>query len=362
MSDPLRPLEAIREDIDALDAQLVKLLNDRAALAQEVGRTKGLDGAPFFTPERERAIFARIREMNPGPLSAKQIQAVFREIISAARAAEQPLKIGFWGPEGTFTHSAALQTFGASVLFQPFESISEVFTGVEHGDVNYGVVPVENAVAGVVPETLDMFPQTNVRICSETYVPISHHLVSNAKELGLVKRVYAGPQPSTQCRRWLRMNLPNVEIVDTAPTARAAQRASEDPEGAAIVNRLCAELMDLPFLAEHIEDNPANRTRFLVIGYNEPAKTGRDKTSVMFSLRNRPGELYRALGAFVENEVNLLMIESRPAQRATFEYIFYIDCEGHHSDASFAESMAKLKEVALETTLLGSYPASPQPG
>ena len=351
-----RSLDLIRVDIDAIDAELVRLLSRRAALAQEVGRVKGRGGKPYFTPERERAIFERLDRENPGPLSNRQMRGVFREIISAARAAEKPLVVAYWGPPGTFTHLAALGTFGTSTDFAPQDSIEDVFLAVEQNRADYGVVPVENSTAGVVPETLDMFPQTNVKICAEHYVPIAHHLVSIAGGLGEIARVYAGPQPATQCKRWLRMNLPNVQIVESVPTARAAEKALTDPHSAAIANKLGAETVGIPILQEHIEDNPQNRTRFLVIGYNEPAKTGRDKTSVMFNLRNRPGELYHAVGAFQTEGVNLRMIESRPAQRASFEYIFYCDCDGHRGDADVERALARLKGLALETTVLGSYP------
>lgn len=357
-SDPgnVRPLDEIRVDIDTIDSELVRLLNKRASLAQEVGRVKGRDQKPFFTPERERSIHEKLSLTNPGPLQTRQLQAVFREIISAARALEKPLTAAYWGPPGTFTNMAAIQTFGTSTEFVAQDSIQDVFQAVEHGTADYGVVPVENSFAGVVPETLDMFPQTNVKICAETYVWIHHHLVSTAKELSQIKRVYAGPQPAAQCKRWLRMNIPSAEIIEVVPTAKAAQKALEDPESAAIANRLGAETVGIPILREHIADNPHNRTRFLVIGYNEPAKTGRDKTSVMFNLRNRPGELYRALEAFYEHGVNLMMIESRPAQRASFEYIFYTDCSGHRTDDNLIAAIERLKSLALETTLLGSYP------
>lgn len=352
----LRSLDEIRVDIDNIDKTLVELLSDRAKLAIEVGKVKGSDGKPFFTPERERAIFERLSIINPGPLLPVQLKAIFREIISAARAAEKPLQVAYWGPPGTFTNMAALQTFGGSTELLAQESISDVFTAVENNKADYGIVPVENSVAGVVPETLDMFPQTNVKICAETYVPIDHHLVSIANELEQVKRVYAGPQPSAQCKRWLRMNIPTAEIIEVVPTARAAQQALTDPEGAAIANYLGAEMVGIPILQEHIADNPQNRTRFLVIGYNEPVKTGRDKTSVMFNLRNRPGELYRALEAFYEHGVNLMMIESRPAPRASFEYIFYADCSGHRTDDNLVSAITRLRTQALETTVLGSYP------
>ena len=351
-----RPLDQIRTDLDGIDRELVRLLSRRAELAIEVGHSKRRDGIPFFVPERERAIFDRLERENPGPLTAKQLHAIYREIISAAIAAEKPISVAYWGPPGTFSNQAALLTFGASAAFQPVDSIAETFRAVEHGNADYGIVPVENSSAGVVPETLDMFPQTNVKVCAELYVPIHHHLVSTAASLSDVERVYAFGQPANQCKAWLRANLPTVEVVDAAPTARAARLALEDPKGAAICNRLAAETVGIPILVEHIEDNPNNRTRFVVLGYNEPAKTGRDKTSYMFNVRNRPGTLVEALKAFEGNGVNLTMIESRPAQRATFEYIFYCDCDGHRLDPNVQAAIEDLKKVALEVVILGSYP------
>jgi chorismate mutase / prephenate dehydratase len=362
--DPMEPgpeprsLEAIRRDIDEVDRRLVELLGRRVELASEVGRLKGRDGRPFFTPEREREIYDRLRRENRGAMSHDGLRAVFREIISAARAAEKPLSVAYWGPAGTFSHAAALETFGSSTGLDPRESIRDVFVAVERGHADYGVVPVENSVAGVVPETLDMFPQTNVKICAETYLPIHHQLLGTADRIEDVERVYAGPQPFQQCRNWLREHLPNAEVVEVVPTSRAAESARKDSAGAAIGNRLAGEMYGLGVLAEHIQDDPHNRTRFLVIGYNEPAKTGNDKTSVMFNLRNRPGELVKALRAFEAHGVNLMMIESRPAPRASFEYIFYVDCAGHRADVALQRAMEELKTAALETTVLGSYPSA----
>ncbi len=361
-SENLRPLDEIRKDIDLIDQELVTLLSRRTDLAIEVGKIKGRDGKPFFTPERERAIYERLSAINPGPLLPKQLKSIYREIISAAIAAEKPLTVAYWGPPGTFTNMAALQTFGGSTNLAAEDSISDVFKAVENNKADYGVVPVENSVAGVVPETLDMFPQTNVKICAETYVAIDHHLVSTLTDMNQIKTVYAGPQPSAQCKRWLKMNIPAAEIVEVVPTAKAAQAALDDPTGAAIANVLGAEMVGIPILQEHIADNPQNRTRFLVIGYNEPVKTGRDKTSIMFNLRNRPGELYRALEALYEHGVNLMMIESRPAPRASFEYIFYTDCAGHRTDDNLVAAINRLKGQALETTVLGSYPMAESNG
>lgn len=353
-----RGLPELRKEIDRLDAEIVALLSERAQCAIEVGEIKGRDQKPFFTPERERDIFEALGKKNAGPLTNRQLSSIYREIISAARSLEKPLVSAFWGPAGTFTHLASLRTFGGSAEHSPEDSIQDVFLAVEHGRADYGIVPVENSVAGIVPETLDMFPQTNVKICAETYIPIHHHLVSKASDLNGIQRVYSGPQPANQCRRWLRANLPNAEVVEVVPTARAAERALSDPASAAIANDLAAETIGIPILVDHIEDNARNRTRFLVIGYNEPAKTGKDKTSLMFNLRNRPGELVRALSAFERQGVDLMMIESRPAQRATFEYIFYCDCAGHRSDAHLQAALDEVTQCTLEANILGSYPTA----
>ena len=355
-----KDIEALRREIDRLDSELLKLLNERARLAKEIGETKGRSRKPFFTPERELAIYRRLLKDNTGPLQRSQVRAIFREIISAARSLEKPLVAAFWGPAGTFTHMAAIERFGASTELLEKDSIQEVFEAVEHGKAEYGVVPIENSIAGVVPETLDMFPQTNVKICAEVYVTIRHHLCTVLTDLAHIERVYAGPQPAAQCRRWLRMNVPNAQIIPAVPTSRAAEMAAEDPHGAAIANTLGAELAGLPILYPGIQDNPNNRTRFLVVGYNEPQPTGRDKTSILFNLRNRPGELYRALGAFERHGVNLSMIESRPAPRGTFEYLFYVDTLGHQKDTSVSRAIETLESYALELTVLGSYPEAEQ--
>ncbi|MBX3096391.1 MAG: prephenate dehydratase [Fimbriimonadaceae bacterium] len=356
--EQMRSLDQIRQEIDAVDADLVRLLSRRTELAIEVGHRKGRDGQPFFTPERERSVFEKLAASNPGPLETTQLQGIFREIISAARAAEQPLKVSYWGPPGTYSHYAAHIIFGGSSTYVPRDSIEECFRAVEQGLVQYGVVPVENSVAGIVPETLDCFPLTNVRICAERYANIHHCIVSLAPEIKAVQRIYSGPQPARQCRKWLATYCPGIEIVDVAPTARAVEHALRDPEGAAIANRLAAELYDIPILEENIEDDPHNRTRFLVVGFNEPAKTGRDKTSLMFNLKNKPGELYRALGALEQHGVNLQMIESRPAARSSFEYIFFCDCIGHIANENMQLAVQDLKSCTLETVILGSYPAA----
>ncbi|MCW5937241.1 MAG: prephenate dehydratase [Fimbriimonadaceae bacterium] len=353
-----RTVKEARNDIDAVDAEIVRLLGRRAELAQEIGRLKGDRSQPYFTPEREHQIFQRLASIPAGPLRPAQVTAIFREIISAARAAEKPMSVAYWGPPGTFSHMAGVQTFGRSTELAPVDSISEVFRKVESHQADYGIVPIENSIAGVVPETLDSFPVTNVKICGETFLAVHHCLASGGTALGEVQRVYAGPQPHAQCRRWLAERLPHAEVVSVAPTTRAAEMALADANGAAVVNHMAVELMALTLLAENIEDATGNRTRFVVLGFNEPAPTGSDKTSVMFNLRNRPGELYRVLGAFDSHQVNLMMIESRPAPRASFEYLFYVDCGGHRTDANLAAALVEIRKQALETTVLGSYPST----
>jgi chorismate mutase/prephenate dehydratase len=354
-------IDALRREVDRIDAELLALLNERARLAKKIGGGKTKRRRPFFTPEREHAIYKHLLKSNEGPLLDSQVQAIFREIISVGRSLEKPLTLAFWGPSGSFSHMAAVERFGRSAELIEVESIPEVFEAVEHLKADYGVVPVENSIAGVVPETLDMFPQTNVKICAETYVSISHHLCTHLKSIDEVKRIYAGAQPATQCRRWLKMNAPHAQVIPAVPTSKAAEMAAADPESAAIANYLGAHLAGLPTLFERIQDNPNNRTRFLVVGYNEPAPTGRDKTSIMFNLRNRPGELYRALGAFERHGVNLSMIESRPAQRGTFEYLFYVDTIGHRKDTNISRALETLESYALEQTVLGSYPEAEIP-
>lgn len=357
MDDP-GSLEDARRQIDAVDEEIVGLLARRARLAQAVGRLKDDRNQPYFTPERERQIFERLATLDAGPLRSGHVAAVFREIISAARAAEKPLSVAYWGPAGTYSHVAAVQTFGRSTDLVAADSIEEVFRAVEHGRADYGVAPIENSTAGVVPETLDLFPQSDIRICAESFVDVRHVMAGAGVGLEGVRRVYAGPQPANQCRRWLRERLPSAEIVSVAPTVRAAEAAMQDPEGAAIVNSLAVELLGMTQIAERIEDEPNNRTRFVVVGFNQPKPSGHDKTSLVFNLRNRPGELYRVLGAFETNGVNLLMIESRPAQRAGFEYLFYVDCSGHRDDPGVARALASIREMALEATVLGSYPST----
>jgi chorismate mutase/prephenate dehydratase len=327
-------------------------------LAQQVGHAKSSTRSQYFTPEREHIVYKRLLALNKGPLDSAAVRSIYKEIISACIALEKPLTIAFLGPEGTFSHLAGIARFGNSAGFVGTDSIAEVFAQVERSHADYGIVPVENSWAGVVPETLDTFMNSNLRVVSEVYQPITHNLLTKCESLTDVKRLYSHFQPLAQCRQWLTNHLPQVEKIEASSTARAAQLAAQDPESAAIATWLSAEKCELPIRCDHIEDNPSNRTRFLVLGYNEPEPTGKDKTTLMFSLHNKPGQLAHALNAFEKYDVNLTMIESRPTKTAAWSYLFYIDVQGHTRDALVTKAINLLKEQSLFVRVLGSYPES----
>jgi chorismate mutase/prephenate dehydratase len=349
-------LQDLRHQIDEIDAQLLELLSKRARLAQEVGHGKTRSTTQFFSPERERQIFERLRQMNQGPLPNPAVKAIWREIISASRALEAPLSAAYLGPPGTFSHRAALDKFGTSSDLKPVDTIPDVFAEVERGGVSYGVVPVENSTEGVVPYTLDMFSQTPLKVCAEVFVPVVHNVATKAETLKDVKRLYTHPQSLAQSRGWVRDNLPKVEIVDVTSNSKSAQMASVDSEGAAICTDIAAEIYNVPVVAAHVEDSPHNRTRFLVIGKNEPHPSGKDKTSIFFSVRHKAGALLRAMAAFDAHNINLTMIESRPTKQMPWEYVFFIDFQGHVKEEHVTHALRMLEEQSLFVTILGSYP------
>lgn len=349
-------LQDLRRQIDDIDTQILKLLSERARVVQEVGHGKTRTATQFFSPERERQIFERLRKENTGPLSHDAVRAVYREIISASRALESPISVSYLGPAGTFSHRASLNKFGTSSELKPVDTIPDVFAVVERGEANYGVVPVENSTEGVVPYTLDMFSQTRLKVCAEVFVPVDHHLATRAETLKDVKRLYAHPQSFAQSRNWLREHLPRIEVVDVTSNSKSAQMAAVDSEGAAICTDIAAEIYKVPVLAAHIEDSPHNRTRFLVIGQNEPQPSGKDKTSIFFSVRHKAGALLRAMAAFDSYDINLTMIESRPTKQMPWEYVFFIDFQGHVQEERVAHALKLLEEQSLFVTVLGSYP------
>lgn len=349
-------LDDLRRQIDAIDAEMLSLLSRRAEAAREVGRRKEKTTTRFFAPERERQIFERLTAQNPGPLPAAAIRAIFGEIISASRALEAPIRIAYLGPAGTFSHRAALSRFGLSSELVPVDTIPDVFGQVERGATDYGIVPVENSTEGVVAYTLDMFSKTSLKVCAEVFVPVHHHLATKAESLSSVKRLYSHPQSSAQSRKWLVENLPKVEIIEATSNSKSAQLAAVDSESAAICTDIAAEIYNVPIVAQHIEDSPNNRTRFLVIGQNEPKPSGKDKTSIYFSVRHKAGALMRAMAAFDAHEINLTMIESRPTKQMPWEYVFFIDFQGHRTDNRVAYALKMLEEQSLFVTILGSYP------
>jgi chorismate mutase/prephenate dehydratase len=350
-------LDDWRSRINDLDNQILNLLNQRAEAALQIGDLKRRQDLPSYAPEREAEIVARLTASNPGPLPADTVRAVWREILSGCRALEAPLTIAYLGPRATFTHQAARQRFGAAVKYAPARSIADIFDDVERGAADFGVVPVENSTEGAVNVTLDRLIDAEVRICGELYLPIAQHLLSAAPDLAGVKTVMSHPQGLAQCRNWLAAHLPDVPVQEVSSTAAAAEVAARDMTVAAIASELAGELYGVPVLRPRIEDNPHNSTRFLVLGPRIPNPTGRDKTSILFAMRNEPGVLYRILEPFARRGLNLTKIESRPAKQRPWEYVMFLDLEGHHGTPDVAAALGEVRERTLFFKVLGSYPA-----
>jgi len=351
-----KTLTALRLEIDTVDDRLLELLNQRAALVIEVGRLKAGEKRDFHVPSREREIYERLTAHNQGPFPNEGLKSVFREIISASLALEAPMKVAFLGPKATFSHLATMQHFGYSAELVPLKSIPAVFEAVEKGHATYGMVPVENSTEGVVSYTLDMFMESELQINAEVLLEVHHDLLSRTGRLEDIKKVYSHPQPIAQCRKWLEENLPNVPLVDVASTAVAAQIVSEDYTAAAIASEIAANMYDLKVVRKRIEDQVNNFTRFLVIGKKMAEKSGDDKTSLMFSVKDQVGILYRMLEPFAKRGINLSKIESRPLKKKAWEYIFFLDMLGHISDPLIAEAVQELKECCQFVKVLGSYP------
>lgn len=353
-------LDALRERIDALDAELQDLLNHRAELAQAVARVKRADSPEaepaFYRPEREAQVLRRIKARNTGPMDAEEVARIFREVMSACLALEQPLQIAYLGPPGTFTQAAALKHFGHAVGTLPLPSIPDVFREVESGNCDYGVVPVENSTEGVVSHTLDMFLQSPLVICGEVMLRIHHHLLRARADTQGLRCVYSHQQSLAQCRSWLARHLPGVELVPVASNAEAARLASEQADTAAIAGEMAGEAYQLSSLYRNIEDEPGNTTRFLVIGRPRFAASGHDRTSLLVSTQNIAGGLQRLLAPLAVHGISMTRIESRPSGRGAWDYVFFIDLEGHRDDAPVAAALQALREVAGLYKDLGSYP------
>ena len=349
-------IERLRREIDALDDELLKLINRRAAAASRIGALKA--GAPAYRPERESEILRRVAQNNPGPLAAERVTAVFREVISACRGLEEAIRVTYLGPEGTFSEQAVRQHFGRAVEAVPVPSVDEAFRRCEAHAVQFTVVPVENSTEGVVGRTLDLLLTTPLRICAEIELRVQQNLLARTAELKAIKRVYSHAQSLGQCDAWLAQHLPGVERVPLTSNAEAAQRAASEPGAAAIAGEAAAERYGLNVLARSIEDAPNNTTRFLVLGELDAAPTGKDRTSLVMSAENKPGAVHALLTPLAEHRVSMTRIESRPARSrsALWEYMFFIDVEGHQKDAPLAQALAKLRAAAPFLKVLGSYP------
>ena len=344
-----------RKAIDKLDEQLVRLLSERTRHVLSIGEIKHKAGEEIYAPHRERAVLDRVAKLNPGPMTSDQLRAIYREVMSSALALEKTLSIAYLGPEATFTHQAAIRRFGSSLKYVPVKTIGDIFTEVQKGRADYGVVPVENSTEGVVTHTLDMFMDSDLKIVSQIVLQIQYCLAGIGGRKN-IKRLHIHPQALGQCRRWVQQNLPGAEILEASSNARSAELASKDKGAAAVTGFLAAEKYGLRILEQDIQDNAANATRFLVLGRQCSPPTGRDRTSLMISVTDKVGALYSALAAFRRAKINLTKIESRPSKRKAWEYFFFIDCDGHAQDKKVARAIHSLGEHCNFVKILGSYP------
>ncbi|HTI17441.1 MAG TPA: prephenate dehydratase [Trinickia sp.] len=359
MDDELNSrLKPLRDRIDAIDEQLIALLNQRAAVALEVGEVKKLYNAPVFRPEREQQVIARLQQMSGGPLANDHIGAIWREIMAASRSLERSIKAAFLGPVGTYSEEAVHEYFGQSIEGLPCLSIDEVFRAVEAGGADYGVVPVENSSEGAVPRTLDLLLQTQLSIGGEVALPIRHNLLTLSGNATGITRVCAHAQALAQCQRWLAAHFPHVERQAVSSNAEAARMAAADASVAAIAGTRAAERYGLQVVYPAIQDEPHNRTRFVVIGHAPTGASGYDLTSLIVSVKNQPGAVFKLIEPLAKHGVSMTRFESRPARMGAWEYYFYIDVEGHREDASVAAALAELGNAAAFFKILGSYPRS----
>ncbi len=354
MSDDL---ERLRARIDAINLEILAKLNERAGLARAIGTLKV---GQAYRPEREAQVLRRIKEANEGPLSDETVALLFREIMSACLALERPVTVAYLGPPGTFSERAAIKHFGHAAQPVPEQTIDEVYRAVESGAADFGVVPVENSTEGAVGRSLDLMPQTPRRVCGEVVLRIHHNLMARTAPASLadIRRVFSHGQSLAQCHEWLNANVPEAERVAVASNAEAARRAAEEPGSAAVAGEMAAEHYGLTILAPNIEDEPNNTTRFLVLGDYEPKPSGRDKTSLVLAARNRAGAVYEMLTPFATRGVSMTKFESRPSKVALWEYLFFVDIEGHRDDANVAAALEEVGRIAGYLKVLGSYPAA----
>jgi chorismate mutase/prephenate dehydratase len=348
-------LDVLRQKIDQLDHQIVELLNQRAEVVIEVGKTKVASKTPIYAPDREQAVLKRVAELNKGPLPQKTLQAIYRELMSGSFALEKPLRVGYLGPEGSFSHLAAQRKFGSSVEFRPLADIPAVFEEVTRGHCDLGLVPIENSLGGGVIETMDSFIDHSVHICAEVIVEIHHNLLANCPPKD-IKVIASKPEVFAQCRKWLSTSFRQVELLPVASSSRAAEMAVSEKGLAAIGSTLAAELNGLKIIFANIEDNPNNMTRFFVISKTPTKRTGHDKTALMFTTAHKSGALVEVLNIFAGNGINLTNIDTRPSKRRNWEYIFFVDAEGHCEDEAFASALEESRQHCGQLLVLGSFP------
>jgi chorismate mutase/prephenate dehydratase len=351
-------LRQLRSQIDKLDLQILKMINERAQCAAEIGRLKTEAGAEVFSPAREEEVLQNVLNANKGPLDAQTVRAIFRELMSGSRALQRVLKVAYLGPEYSFSHLAAIERFGTAVDFLRVGSIAAVFEEVQRGHADHGVVPLDNSTDGRIADTLEMFirlPQ--VRICAELRMRIHHNLMANCSQQE-IRRIYSKPQALSQCRNWLSKNVPHAQLIEVASTAVAAELAQREPGAAAVASRQAAVKYGLKVLYPDIEDQQNNETRFAIIGLQEGERSGRDKTAIMFQVAHQPGALVDALNVFKSNKVNLTWIESFPAKSAKQEYIFFVDFEGHPEDPKIRKTLDALEKTCEKIVVLGSFAVS----
>lgn len=350
-------LADIRTQIDATDDEILRLLNQRARLVGVVADLKTALDVAFYVPSRERQIAERLAASNAGPFPTESIRSVFQEIFSACLSLEKKVRVAYLGPEGTFSHQAVKRQFGQSARATPMGTIPSVFEEVERGNADFGVVPVENTTEGIVHHTLDSFMESDLKVSAEIALEVNMCLLARAgTDVSQIERVYSIPIALGQCRRWLSTNLPRATLVETRSTADAARQALDDARGAAVASELAAKLYDVHVLRRKIEDLSHNMTRFLVVGRQQAEPTGRDKTSVLLVTKDEPGILFRTLGAFAQRGLNMTKIESRPSRRAPWEYVFFVDIDGHERDANVAGALADVRAKCESVKVLGSYP------
>jgi len=354
------PLKDLRDRIDDLDRRIVELLNARAEVVIEIGRAKQAKGRQVYAPDREREVLDRLADLNEGPLPQRTLQAIYRELMSGSFALEKPMRVGYLGPEGSFSHMAAMRKFGASIEYLPLADIRAVFEEVVREHVDLGLVPIENSLVGGVGETMDAFASHDVRVCAEVLAEVHHNLLANCgpEEITMIA---SKPEVFAQCRNWISRSFRKVDLIPVASTARAAEMARQQERLAAIGSALAAELYGLKIVFANIEDTAANTTRFLVIGTVSPKPTGTDKTALMFTTAHQAGALVEVLNVFGRAGVNLTNIDTRPSKRRNWEYYFFVDCEGHIDDEPVARAVEEARRHCLELHVLGSFPRVTEP-